>query len=163
MEQQTQQRPGPPPVLQALIIWCALLASQGMIVLVSQTATVRPLSPPDQVVPPSALGTLNPQIFMGIAAFMALLAFMVPQVLLKSLKKRFAANPPGEIVSREVMAKVLPVWIVRWAFLESITMMGFLVAMLNNDPPAIYPFAGAALIGFVLALPNESKLRSAVA
>lgn len=156
------QRPSPPPLLQAMLVWGILLASQGMIVLVSQTAVVKPLSPPDQVAPASALGTLNPQLFMIVAAIVALAAFLLPRVLLQSIRRHFMANPPAEVVSREVMARVLPVWIVRWALLESITLLGFVVSMLNNDPPTIYPFAGAALVGFVLSLPNEQKLRAAV-
>ncbi len=145
-----------------MLVWGVLLASQGMIVLVSQTAVVKPLSPPDQVAPASALGALNPHVFMMIAAIIALAAFALPRFLLQSIRRHFVANPPVEVISREVMTRVLPVWIVRWALLESITLLGFVVSMLNNDPPAIYPFAGAALVGFVLSLPNEQKLRAVV-
>jgi hypothetical protein len=155
-------RPQPPPMLQALIIWGALLASQGMIVLVSQTAMTSrmspPLSAPDQMAqaPASAFGHLPEGFFFAGAAMSLLMAYAIPRLLMKRVKPTFSSNGP---ISPELMQKILPAWIVRWALIESATLFGFLDSMLNANPSAIYPFAGAALIGFILSFPSEQKLR----
>jgi hypothetical protein len=142
---QSQQ---PAPIFQALVIWGSLLASQGMIVLVSQTAMTRTPSAPDLTgarPPASAVGHIPSSFFFIAAGVSLILAFVIPNLLLKRQKVL-------------TVKKVLPIWLVRWALLESVTLFGFLNAMLNANPQAIYPFAGASLIGFVLSFPSERKL-----
>lgn len=148
MQNQTPTRPF--SMFQAMMIWAALLMSQGMIVLVSQTAVVRPLSAPDQPAP-SSLGAIDPRIFIAIGVAAALLAFVIPRVLVSQMR-RTGSQPD--------LKKVLSIWIVRWTMLEAVTLMGFVSSMLNNDPAAIYPFAGVALIGFALTFPTDQKARS---
>lgn len=134
-----------------------------MIVLVSQTAMTgrlsRTPSAPDlsaSQAPASAMGAIPEWVFVVAAVASLLLAYFIPQFLLKKSKPAFGAN--GEVTS-ESMQKILPAWLVRWALIESVTLFGFLNSMLNANPRAIYPFAGAALIGFMLSFPNERKLK----
>ena len=152
------QRPQPPPMLQALIMWGALLASQGMIVLVSQTAMTRTPTAPDAAViqaPASAMGAIPEWMFIVAAVVSLALAYAVPKLLTKP-QPTFDSSGA---VTAESMRRILPIWLVRWALLESVTLFGFLDSMLNANPRAIYPFAGAALIGFILSFPSERKLR----
>jgi hypothetical protein len=48
----------------------------------------------------------------------------------------------------------------RWMFIEMILLVGFMSSMLSADPSAIYPFAAASFIGFVLTFPTEQKFRA---
>ncbi len=158
MQTHTPNRPEPQPMSQALILWGALLMSQAMIVIVSQTAMTRPPEAPDLNQPAaSAVGHLPDWYFMVGALGALVLSFVIPKILSKNAKPAF--DQQGQ-VTRESMQKILPTWIIRWALLETVTLFGFLNSMLSSRPTAIYPYAGAALIGFLLAFPSESKLRA---
>ena len=158
----TNVRTGPAPIFQAIMIWGSLLAGQGMVVLVSQTAVgPNALTAPDQTLPASSLGHVNPMIFMIAAGAMLLVAALLPQLLLKQVKST-SYDFQNQDDIRNAMKKVLPIWIVRWAMLESVTLMGFVNSMLNNDPSAIYPYAAVAAFGFIVTFPTEAKLRAAV-
>lgn len=156
-----------PPAIQILVIWGAFLASQGMIVLVSQTAMTGLPSAPDRIeelpvsMPPaaSAIGHIPEWIFYAAAGVSLLMAFAIPRLLLKRVKPGFGAD--GRLAG-ETARKTLSAWIVRWILLEAITLIGFLDAMLSAEPSAIYPFAGVALVGFLLSYPSERKIAARV-
>jgi hypothetical protein len=52
-------------------------------------------------------------------------------------------------------------WIVRLALLESVTVMGYMIAFLKHDPGKIAPFLLISVIGFLLSFPSEDKVQSA--
>jgi hypothetical protein len=164
---------GPAPAFQSALIWAALLMSQGMVVIISQTAVTKPLSAPDQP-PASSIGAIDPKIFMVIAGVLLISAFLIPRLLFAAARKRLqdpsrARSAPapgalstafGELSMQEIMQSVFVVWIVRWALLESITMIGFVSSMLSAQPVVIYPFAAVSFIGFALTFPTEEKIRA---
>lgn len=151
------------PVIRASAIWGALLVSQGMIVLVSQTAMTRTnhLSPPDQSVPASSLGSINPLVFGAVGLLAVAMAFFIPKLLLSTAKSRLASSPT-ELTLRDISAKVFPVLLIRWMLIEMITLVGFVASMLSGDTSMIYPYAAASLLGFVLTFPTEQKFRSSL-
>jgi hypothetical protein len=153
-------RPQPSLSIQSLFIWGAFIASQGMIVLVSQTAMARMPSAPDGIaqipvsMPPaaSAIGHVPEWIFYVAAGACALMALVIPRLLSKG------TGETPQMTSQKTSQKILSAWLVRWVLLEAITLIGFLDAMLSAEPSAIYPFAGVALIGFLFSYPSERKI-----
>ncbi len=150
---------GSSPMIQATMIWSSFMVSQALIVLVSQTAMSRTMSPPDQVVPASAAGAVHPIIFVGLAMGAAAAAVLVPKQTLTLAKKNMAVEGL-ETSLREIAKRVLPASIVRWMLIEMIVLVGFLFSMLSAQPSAIYPFAAASLLGFILTFPTEKKFRA---
>jgi cytochrome b561 len=160
MTPETRTPPAPQaPVIQAVIIWGMLMASQGMIVIVSQTAMTKTISPPDQFAPASAVGTLHPLIFISLAVGAGIAALMIPKLIILTAKKSLKATGQ-EPTLQEIAARVFPALFSRWMFIEMILLVGFMSSMLSADPSAIYPFAAASFIGFVLTFPTEQKFRA---
>lgn len=158
-------RPNPPSfMMQFYILWAALLASQGMIVIVSQTVMnqPRPGAPeisPGIAAPASTLeATGMPVWYLAVVAGVILLgAIFIPRLLAKASTKRLSDRNAS---LSEIAPKVLPLWILRWALLEAVTMLGFVASVLYARPDYILPFATVAAIGFILTFPTEQKIRA---
>lgn len=161
---------GPSPKFQFLVIWASLLVAQGMIVIVSQTATSIPPSAPDTGVPASVAGTIPPIVFSAAGIVAIILATVLFRVFMVGARRQLgsAAGAAGSGVAasdrplREIASRTLVPWILRWALLEMVTMLGFVQSMLSATPAAIYPFAAVGLIGFAMTVPTEGRIRASL-
>lgn len=129
-------------------------------VLASQTAMTNVRSSAAGQAPASLLAATVPQYVFALAALLFVAAaYFLPRLLMGSVRKQLASQGE-EPTFRQITDKVLIIWILRWAMIEAVTMMGFAASMMYADPAAIYPFAAVSLIGFALTVPSEQKVRS---
>ena len=152
------------PLATLQILWAAMLGTQGIMVLISQTATVSPLanspSAIDSQLGPAA-GSLPVSLFVLLAMFSLGLAIFLPKLLIKQKVLR-VQNEPGQTALEKLVPIAVTAKVIRWAMLESITVYGLILSLVNGNPYLIYPFAAVSLIGFAMTFPNEKAIRNAL-
>ena len=131
------------------IIWFALLLSNLMLVFVASTI-LRPGEAPAEI------GFLR-VIFGMIALINATLAFVLPKIFLRIQSKRMPIDPSGPL--EKIVVQVGTGLVIRLALLESVTLMGFVLATVSHNLPSMFPFAGFAIFGVLANYPTESKVR----
>lgn len=163
METQTTRKMNPLVTLQ--VLWAAMLATQAIFVLISQTATTSPVSTAGEtsaaVALEPAVGSLPVSLFVLLAFVSLALAVFLPKLLVKAkvlqLRPEAGQTPLEQLIPIAVTAKII-----RWAMLESITVYGLILSLVNGNPYYIYPFAAVSLIGFAMTFPNEKAIRTAL-
>lgn len=137
------------------ILWGALLIAQviycGVAYLVLNDATVRTDAPE----------TLNPiRLVMAAAALMALgLSAVVPKIMLQSaIRKRHATDPRPLPLASMAEISLVPS-LIRWVLLETVTLNGFVLAMIQRDPRQILPFFVIAFFALAAGYPSEKAIR----
>jgi hypothetical protein len=137
------------------VIWGALLAAQvvycgGVFLLLDETS-VRTDSPE----------MLNPIRFIlaGAALGALALAAVMPKLMLRSaITRRQAADPrppsPAEMAEMSLVPSLI-----RWVLLETVTLNGFVLAMIQRDPRQILPFFAVAFVALAMSYPSERAIR----
>ncbi len=142
------------PFFAPKIVWFALVLSQFLYVFIAaQNGGEWDLSSvgigPDF--------TDQTQGTLAIVAFgNFVLAWIIPEFVLKSIRPKLAANLSPQAVLRSAFAPL----IMRLAILESVTLLGFVIAYLSHQPAKILPFMALSLTGFIKCFPTEDRMRS---
>lgn len=150
MQQQATQQQNPHLVMK--ILWAALAGTQLLLVFI---ANMQP-RPVDPVFTDTIKYTL-----MMVAVGTLFAAFALPMFLGKSVRANLEKQ--GKSVDamplEQVAQKAIVPFILRCAFLDSVTIMGFLLSFMSGDMTYVFGFAAVALVGFALSFPSERNVR----
>jgi hypothetical protein len=94
---------------------------------------------------------------VAVAAF--LFALLVPKFLFRSAGTGLAA-PASPSTNLTLSQRLLGLFIVQWAMMESIAIFGLLAAFLFLDLRLFVAFGVVSVIGFALTFPSEGRIRA---
>lgn len=131
---------------QAKIIWGSLIATTFvyLIILIIQ--------PPREAFDPGAFVT----ILSVVASFVWLVAFFLPDFLLKNTLKKIPK--PRPLLS--VLGPYYVLFIFRMVLFELVIVCGFLSAFVSGRLHHYYPFWAFGLFGMLLSFPSKSSIKS---
>jgi uncharacterized membrane protein YesL len=87
-------------------------------------------------------------IFLGIALTELTMVYILPRVAQKNIRKTSASRNP-----------LLPIFIARMAVTESVSLLGFILAIQAHEPSLAYPFFGATLFVYLFLFPTEERFQ----
>lgn len=134
------------------LIWAALVFSNLMygLVLVTQFK--------DQLAAPFPSTHILVFPLMVIALMALAIAMILPKALFMKAKAKFDASavPPTD---QQIMQSFFAPWIIRMALLESISIYGFLLAMMTQAPIAFVPFGALSILTQLSQYPTPQRVR----
>ncbi|MBI3558109.1 MAG: hypothetical protein HY074_17735, partial [Deltaproteobacteria bacterium] len=99
---------------------------------------------------------------LGALVF-AVLSIVVPKLMWRNKGREFRDAPGGEPPALNVLIGVYYVpWIIRMAFLNSVTIFGFVISITKHSPARIIPFFVASMIGYLFNFPSEDRIKTSV-
>lgn len=95
-------------------------------------------------------------VFLILAAAIMILYFFIPPFIFRVRKKSISGWDSLDLSSRA--KHFLPIFLIRLALLESVTLYGFLVALFLKEPNKILPYLAVSAVGFLVNFPSKSRI-----
>lgn len=130
--------------LKTKIIWLGLVFSQLILVFLLTT-----LSKSGRM--PEGFPEQTKQILIGMAVLNWILAWIIPTVFIRSIAARSKELKPENL---------LVIYVVQWAFFESVSLFGFIVGNIQVSVQPMLPFLAAGLLGMVFSFPSNRRAES---
>lgn len=140
----------------ARLIWGLLLLSQLMYLFGVNTLNARAAKP----VEPQYFDFNQPLTmpFIGLALVSLIASIAIPRWVIHSGRKKLKHSLDRPLA--DLLPAFFTAFIIRLVLLESITLFGFVLAIVQHDVKRFLPFLGTSLLGFALHFPNETKVRA---
>ena len=137
-----------------IIIWVALQFSQGLYFAVLVHTVNRFHSQSPQVGHEKASSYL---MVLGLVEF--LFAIGLPFIMAQYKARQLAQVTGSEVTFKQIIQKLLAVYIVRLALLESVAILGLVAATRAHSVEASYGYFVVSVAGFLFSFPSESFFR----
>lgn len=138
----------------ANIIWGALFITPGILAFqiyqLSQT-----WEPPQEF-----QLNLNDYILLGAALVSIVLSFVLPNLLFQAVLKNPATA--GQSLEQRIVGNYFVAQLMRWALIESVTILGFVHSIQNKHSQLFYPLFAISLVLYLLSRPSEDAVRKRI-
>jgi hypothetical protein len=141
----------------ARLIWVALVLCvliYGVIAAMVTGETDSPVASADDLFLDPAVLVLA---MVAVADF--LFALLVPKFLFRSVGTGVATplSPSAELTLSQ---RLLGIFVVQWALMESVAIFGLVAAFLFQDLRLFVAFGALSILGLVLTFPGEGRIRA---